>query len=380
MRQASVPIWYEEKHKWVYRPSINGKQRKFTSSRPGPGGARECIKKYSIVLRQETRSGTVRVGQAWEEYLEDKASRLGKKSESYIKAESFGRLYVLPIVKHKPLPRMSPQDWQDIIYGARKQDGSPLAKKSLANLRAEIHAFCKFCKRKWYIEELPETLEIPRTAPVIGKKIVQREALATFLSDSGSDWYIHLWQFTVVTGLRPGEVYGLRHEDLSDGWLYIGRSINRFGDKTPGKNDNARRQMFVSKTAQYFLQRQAEMLDAAGVESEWIFPDPDGLQLKPNNVRKHWAKYRQQYLGGVTQYGLRHTFNTVTQRLPEAWRKKLLGHSAAMATDRTYLHTFAGEDQDIAAAVDQEFSTFLVPRENQNAQDPTASGVSDGGA
>ena len=54
--------------------------------------------------------------------------------------------------------------------------------------------------------------------------------------------------------------------------------------------------------------------------------------------------------------GLRHTFVSIAQELPEAYVKRLVGHSRNMDTFGTYGHAVAGDAEKIAAGLDAIFA------------------------
>ena len=63
------------------------------------------------------------------------------------------------------------------------------------------------------------------------------------------DDFIHAYRFQVLTGLRPGELVGLRWADVKGGTVFISRAVNVLGEQTRGKNDNAVRAFVLSDLA-----------------------------------------------------------------------------------------------------------------------------------
>ena len=52
---------------------------------------------------------------------------------------------------------------------------------------------------------------------------------------------IHAYRLAVLTGLRPGELRGLRWQDVKRDRLELHQSTNCYNEITDGKNQNARR-------------------------------------------------------------------------------------------------------------------------------------------
>lgn len=356
-----IPHWKPEAALWVYRPYADGKQLKFESSKPGPAGARECRRKFDI-WRAGMVSRDPRLADAWKLHLEDLETYFGAGSEAWSKSEMVGRLYILPRLKAKHVSEITDQDWQNCISKAtpHQKNLQQLAKKSLSNIRHAIMTFAKFAKKNRWIQYKPEDLSIPRTAPTIGKQILQPEVLKAFLRDDSDEWFLHAWQLMVVTGLRPGEVYGLQGVDVTGDLINIRRSINRHGIETSGKNNNAHRTIVQNALVARVLAAQSTQLKAAGIISKWIFPGEDGNALAPSTVSNHWQKYRTNFPVRITEYGLRHTFVSVVKtRLPESLLKQVVGHSESMDTIGVYGHRIDGEAEQAAQMIEEIFNQIV---------------------
>lgn len=358
-QNSTVPKWDPDTKIWTYRPYIDGVQKKYTSRKPGPAGAAECKRKYNSALASENKN-MIRFSEAWKKYLEHRADLLGQ-SEAVSKSRQYGKYYLLPRLKNKRMKDISKNDWQECINKAApvKKDIERLSKKSLMNIRGEITCFCRFAYDGNMIDTMPLSLRIPKDAPVIGKKIIQPGLLVRFLNDDSDEWYLHAWQLMTVTGLRPGECYGLKQDDVSDGLIRVRRSITHNRQITGGKNDNAIRTLVQTDMAAKFIMQQLEMICRNEIDTEWLFPTPDGDMPCPSTITHHWDLYRRQFPDHITQHGLRHTFNSINKKLPEAWRKKIIGHSVDMDTDGIYGHEVDGEDIEIAEAVNATFTDIF---------------------
>ena len=72
--------------------------------------------------------------------------------------------------------------------------------------------------------------------------------------------YINAYRFQVVTGLRPGEVFGLKWSDIKKRVLHLSRSINCLDEVTSGKNENAQRNIYLTDIAIATLSSQKQLL------------------------------------------------------------------------------------------------------------------------
>ena len=112
----------------------------------------------------------------------------------------------------------------------------------------------------------------------------------------------------VVTGLRRGELCGLRREDIDNGRLCVRRSVTQNCEITQGKTKAAQRTMVITDHAQKILDDQAAMLRAAGIVSPWLFPGGDGSMTYPKLMYKRWKVYRRQHNITVSLHELRHPY------------------------------------------------------------------------
>lgn len=381
---ATVPRWDESQKLWIYRPSFDGRQIKIVSRKPEGAGYQECIRKFNKARAGIDRS-SIRLEKAWEEFLEDRKARLGPRSDGYRKANSFGHQFILPVLKNKRVGHLTAQDWQNILNSARALDGSPLAKKSIMNIRGEITAFCKYSIKAGLMDQMPFDLTIPKTAPVVGKHILQPSDIKLLLDDDSDSWWLRAWQLQLVTGLRPGECLGLHRHDVQDGLIVVRRSINSKNEITHGKNKNALRTIVQTDQAAEIIARQIAVLDKEGVGLPWLFPDPDGCQPVPTTVASHWKQYASKFSVPVTQYCLRHTFVSIMQNdLPEGMLKDHVGHSKSMDTLGVYGHRVAGVQRQAAKIITGVFSRLtgsspkVVPGENEKPCETTPTGLSAG--
>ena len=130
----------------------------------------------------------------------------------------------------------------------RKSRGN-LSRKTLQGIRGVEVAFVKWARQHKYTALRPEDedLTVPKGARLKGRKILQPDSLRVLLSTDTrvvrgkveQDENVHAYRIAVMTGLRPGELLGLRVGDLDGDRVHIGRAINRQNEETSGKNENA---------------------------------------------------------------------------------------------------------------------------------------------
>ena len=264
--------------------------------------------------------------------------------------------------------RVDEADLQEVIDTAY---ANGLAKKTLMNLRATLVSFVKYCRKTKATMLFPEDLTIPKAARRSEKRIAAPNDIQVLFSAEQTfyrgkvvfDRCVHAYRFAVLTGVRPGELVGLKWADLNGNKLTIRRSINDRNEVTAGKNENAHRAISVKGLPRQELDEQRAMLSRLGVLSEYIFPGYDADYLPQRQFRKYWNKYCEHNgISKITPYELRHTYVSVNDEMPDGLKKKAVGHSENMDTEGTYGHLKAGDLDRIADYSTAAFQAIISPK------------------
>ena len=355
-------FWDENKNLWRIKVQKNGVRKDFTSSLPGRKGKHEAEAKADKWLESGTKE--MRFREAWNIYLDYIQKHTGTSNHRQI--EIYGRLYILPEIGNARLSTIAPVRWQACIDAAYEKG---LSRRTCTNIRATIANFLAHAEIQCW-EHIPlkkGALRVSRDAPVKQRTILQPEDIATLFRESTiirnnhpvDAFYIHAWRFMVLTGMRRGELCGLRREDISGSIVHIQRSINEENELTQGKNDNANRYFQLSQRAAAVLAAQYAMLDALDIDSPWVFPDEQGECTNPRIMYGRWYRYRAQHGIKSSLHELRHTFvSAVKAEMPLTLLKSMIGHSDTMDTFGVYGHEMDGEMQQTADIVDSVFQSI----------------------
>ena len=250
----------------------------------------------------------------------------------------------------------------------RRPQSLPLSRKTLMNIRADLVAFFKYCRRVARVTSLnPEGLTIPQGARYKGKRILQPESLQTLFSVDTTkmygkeifDEYIYAYRFQVSCGLRPGELIGIWIGDVKpNGEVRLHHSINVDGVETHGKNENAKRSFVMPPLAKAAYESQLELLRSKGLELNYNTP----LFQIPSEHTYYgrWTRYlKSNNLPHISLYELRHTFVSIAKFLPEGQIRPIVGHSKNMDTFGTYGHLLTGEAEKTAEELGIVFDKIL---------------------
>ena len=196
--------------------------------------------------------------------------------------------------------------------------------------------------------------------------------LRTFLAKTAEEPLGPLFRVAAMTGMRRGEVCGLRWSDvdLDKAWIEVRQQLTvvrgapngglLFSDRT--KTDHGRRGIDLDPTTVAVLRtqkrRQAEHRLATGAgwsnEHDLVFTEPDGRPLDPESVAKTFARRVSRHgLRRIRFHDLRHTH---VAHLIEAGEQPLLitrrlGHASTAFTQDRYGHLFEDAGSQAASAV-----------------------------
>ena len=350
-------VWMEKEKRWSLRCQVDGVQKRFTSSRPGIAGKKEVMKKYRAFMYGETYENLL-FSEAWARFLEYIIDKNGK-TESYINLEKYGRLYILPRLQKRMLNTCGLSDFQQCISKARRTSGgtAPLSRRTLRNLKATIMQFVHFAVANGYMEPLRGQLYIPAAAPSTERVILQPDDIARLFDGPANDWYINIFRFALVTGLRTGEVLGIQSGDIKNNVLTINRAINCRNQITEGKNQNARRRIYLNKIARRIISEN--QFRNGRLATPWIFCSKTGGPLSQSTLRNAWLKLAAERDLPGCPYSLRHTFiSLLKNEMPEAMLKSIVGHSASMDTYGIYGHVVNGEMEAASRIIDINFEKY----------------------
>ncbi|WP_159456288.1 tyrosine-type recombinase/integrase [Intestinibacillus massiliensis] len=353
MKRTNTATWLEKYNRWQIKVQKDGQRRTFTCSTPGRTGQRKCHAKADAWLDDNIADSNARVNSLFADYLKTLQETTSKSN--WVKIQSFGKNWILPAIGTRKICDVTEQHLQSII---NKGYAKGLSKKTLTNLKATITSFFKYCRKRKATTLLPEDISIPKGACSAHKQILQPEYLYKLFHSDITTWrgkpivdpLIYAYRFQVLTGLRPGELLGLRWKDIRGNEVFVSQSINVYNEITTGKNENAIRHFFMSETATVVLQHQRQIS-----HTERIFGDTD-----PQKYRKSWQRYcRANDIPQITPYEMRHTFVSIAKNLSEGQIKPIVGHSQNMDTFGTYGHEVNGELQKTAQQLNALFLEIL---------------------
>lgn len=224
---------------------------------------------------------------------------------------------------------------------------------------AVIQGALKAAAQADLIETNPATLlEQPK---VDSKEFEPWEAaqVGTFLDTAAGHRLGALFEVAVFTGLRRGELLGLRWEDvdLVGSEIVVKRSRGTSGEG-PTKTKAGRRRVALDDRAIGAIGSWQNVQEADALDwgtdykrSGYVFTYADGEPLKPQYVTRLFARIRKAAeLPEMTFHGLRHQQASLQLEAgtPLAVVSKRLGHSSISVTADIYSHLLRSTDHEAA--------------------------------
>ena len=272
-RERGEGSLYQAKDKsWVYQYNVDGKRKTKRFRRKAnakafmealtAGPAEIVVEKPSAGPRQVE---PVTVGEWMDRWLEKYAKPTVKLS-TYCSYEQLIRSHVKPQIGGRYLSTMTGEDLQDFFNERRAQGNlkrkGGLSTKTLTNLRNMLHlAFAQAVENKLLTENLVEGVRLPKAEKhemrVLDREEQTRLILAARRAPEPAAFGII---FDLFTGLRMGELCGLRWEnvDMESRSFKVCETRNRlrnFDDSVETstsvetvkstKTDNSRRTVFI---------------------------------------------------------------------------------------------------------------------------------------
>jgi integrase len=166
--------------------------------------------------------------------------------------------------------------------------------------------------------------------------------------------YSPLIRLAIQTGLRLGELLGLRWEDIDfdAGILHVRQQWTRVGELAPPKTRKGVRRVPLSPDLVAYL-RKHKLASKFSRDSDFVFPSKTGRPLSHRNVqRRAWEPVRKlaQLPDDVTFHDLRHAFASIaaSRGVPVTVLSGVMGHSDVGVTQRVYIHLFGREHAEEA--------------------------------
>jgi integrase len=277
--------------------------------------------------------------------------------------------HIIPELGDVALCDLTPQAVQAFLNGRSKAGLSP---RTVQYIRAILRAALAQAMRWGYVERNVAALASPPRMvrqPVTPLDAAQAQRL---IDHTREDRLGTLFAVAVYTGLRQGELLGLRWPDLDldAGTLAVRQAVQKIDGAwqfLEPKSDRGRRTIPLPPMAVAALRDQKARIREARMVAgsrwiEWglVFPSTLGTPLDGSNVtHRLQAALAAADLPRQRFHDLRHCCATLllTQGVPARVVQDVLGHSQVTLTLGTYSHVMPAMLQESADAMERAFGT-----------------------
>lgn len=270
--------------------------------------------------------------------------------------------HIKPNIGDVPLSKLSSLHLQKLykklLAGGRvdriEAKGQPkgLSAKTVRNINQVISSAMDFAKDQKLISSNPtDGCALPKLEHK-EMKTLPVEQLTSFLREAKESGVFELYYIELATGLRRGELLGLKWEDIDlvQGSLRVQRQVARINGEVveaPLKTKNAYRTLPLSADAVGVLQEQRKKSGS----SPYVFPSPTGGPISPDSVLHMLHRVlKRAGLSKVRFHDLRHTFATLALQngVDIKTVSGMLGHYSAGFTLDTYTHVTTSAKKEAA--------------------------------
>jgi integrase len=307
-------------------------------------------------------AGKMTLGEYLERWLTDSV-RGTVRTSTFERHEQIVRAHVNPALGRIRLKNLTPPHVRGLI--AEKLE-SGLAPATVRKIHSTFHKALSGAVSDGLIPRNAADVKAPRPTPKEMRPLSEVEA-RTFLEATRGDPFEALYVLALTTGLRRGELLGLRWDDvdLERGTLRVGRALVREGGRHrvgETKTRRGRRQVNLTprtvKALRTHRKRQLEeKLRLVGLyeDSGLIFTTQTGTPVNPENLVKRSFKplLREANLPDIRFHDLRHTCATLLlgRGVHPKLVQELLGHATIAMTLDTYSHYLPSMGDQAASAM-----------------------------
>ncbi|MDP2727158.1 MAG: site-specific integrase [Dehalococcoidia bacterium] len=350
--------------RWMARLTLPGGKRKALYGKT----RNEVAKKLTEALRDKDRGlPSVPQKQTVARFLGDwlEATRPTIKGTTFTRYEEYARLHIAPTLGALKLAALTPQHLQK-LYAQKLVEG--LSPMSVRHLHAILHrALGQALRWGLVATNVTEAVDPPRKERVELRTLSPEEA-RRFLEAAEGDRFEALYVLALTTGLRQGEMLGLRWKDLDleGGRLQVVATLQRTAKglvMSEPKTSRSRRQVILTDMArealrQHRIAQVEERLKAGPLweDNDLVFPNEMGKPMDAGNIlrRSFCPLLEKAGLPHIRFHDLRHSAATLllSQGINPKVIQEMLGHSSITLTLDVYSHLLPTMQREAVDAMD----------------------------
>ena len=309
------------------------------------------------------------VGQWLDTWMENYA-KLQVQASSYKTYQGFIENHIKPALENVPLEKLTTiglqQLFKHLLESGRvectESHNRPkgLSVKTVRNINQMISSALNCAVEQKLIPSNPTKGCVLPKLERKEMKILPPERLGTFFEEVRRSGVFELYYIDLATGLRRGELLGLKWSDidLDKGIIHVRRQVLRQNGKIieiPLKTKNSYRSIAIGVDVIKVLKRMEQ-------KDKYVFPSPFGGSMSLDSVLHMLQRVlKQAGLERIRFHDLRHTFSVLALQngVDVKTLSAMLGHYSAGFTLDTYAHVTTSMQKQAANAVGNFLSGAL---------------------
>ena len=285
--------------------------------------------------------------------------------------------HILPYLGAKKLTQLKTADIQKhynrLLESGRMKDngkGRGLSNATVRGIHMVLREALDSAVREGLIPKNPADGTSPPKIYRSEKQVLTKDQLETFMKliEGDEEWYDFFYT-EIITGMRQGEICGLRWEDFDreKRTLRVARSVD-FENKElvigETKTEDGKRTIYLPDSLWRIL---ADRHNQKASFSEWIFPNLVHPELPLNPSRAYRQLKKLLEIGGLPSirfHDLRHTFTShaANSGIAPKTLSEIVGHTKASFTLDHYAHV-TSDMQKNAANIVTNYITDILGKE-----------------
>jgi integrase len=279
--------------------------------------------------------------------------------------------HVVPVLGEVKLQGLTPVQlnlfYAHLLESGRRRGGG-LSPKTVRNIHVMLHRALKDAVRWGYLPRNVADAVDPPVGRSAERHVWTPDQLGAFLEHVRADRLYALWLLVATTGMRRGELAGLRWVDINFANARVSPQrprvvVDHAVEVSEPKTAKGRRALALDPATLAVLRehqtRQAEekaVIGAGYRHSGLVFTWPDGSPIHPDLMTRWFEQHsRAAGLPRIRLHDVRHSYASaaLAAGVPAKVISERLGHATVGFTLDTYSHVLPGLDAAAAQAVAQ---------------------------
>jgi integrase len=329
-----------------------GRQERSTILGPVAGfrGKKDARRTADEIMREINQNApkpqaSITLGEFWDQHFKPNVVDKMKRNTRAMYQDRW-RKQIAPVLSGERMRNVTSLDLDRLMAQLQRQGYSWQTRVHVRNVISKMYSTAQ--KWRWLAENPARWVDVgPRK--IVRKQralsVGEVQLLAEHLEEPARTVFI----LDVTTGLRIGEILGLRVEDLDldRGVIKVQRSVSR-GEVDTTKTEGSTRQVPIPPMLMEVLRSHVRDVGSSSATpgdtaaETWLFSSKAGTPLSDRNLinRQVYPVSKRLGIPHFSWHSLRHTFTTLGGNegtIPTVVMKQLLGHSKLSTTEKSYV-------------------------------------------